>query len=118
MTGYDIYKTAMELMGIPVTESGVYGIEDFLNCAVDFLNKILIDLKCEDSVITALTDTLTVKINVMDALPYGMAALFCASVGDDNRRQIFSSVYSAKRTAALSGSGKIKDVMPLVEELL
>lgn len=110
MTGFDIFKKCLALLGYSHHESETVAGESLLSRMPHILNQIALDLK-----ITPIED-LSTKINVdgavLDALCNGCAMLLALSEGDGAKNQIFTAIYNSKRASVLSESYTKSDVLP------
>lgn len=112
MTGNDIYRRVLGLLGYLNTNTVKAGEENLLKRAPDIINQICLDLKI--SQIKRLSDKIEAKSEALDALCYGTAMIMSLVEGDGAKNQIFTAIYNAKRAAALSQTQKIEDKLPFV----
>ena len=112
MTGYDIYKRCMALMGYTTSNDEVISDHTLISRFTEIINQIALDLKL--SPIQSLSDKISVNDAKTDALCYGAAMLLSFSEGDLTRNQFFTNIYNSKRNIALSEITSISDVLPSV----
>ncbi len=110
MTGNDIYRRVLGLLGYLNTNVVNANTDNFLKRAPDIINQICMDLKIPQ--ISLLSDKIKANEKTLDALCYGTAMLMSLVDGDGAKNRIFTQIYNAKRTAALSSSEKIEDKLP------
>ncbi len=112
MTGNDIYRRVLGLLGYLNTNTVNACEENLLKRAPDIINQICLDLKIP--LIERLSDEILATKEGLDALCYGTAMIMSLVEGDGAKNQIFTALYNAKRSAALSKTEKIVDKMPFV----
>lgn len=112
MTGYDIYKRCMALMGYVASNDEVISDHTLISRFTEIINQIALDLKI--SPIKALADEISVNGAKTEALCYGAAMLLSFSEGDMTKNQFFTKIYNSKRNIALSEITNISDVLPSV----
>lgn len=110
MTGLDIYKRCIALMGYTSTESDAVSDHTIIERFPEIINQVAADLKIEP--IKSLTEIISATDAKTDALCYGAAMFLALSEGDGDKNQLFSSIYNAKRATALSSTDSISDVLP------
>lgn len=110
MTGNDIYKKALALLGYTETKLEPISKRADGDKVLSLINLILCDLKCEE--IPNLESEIKISSAKSEALSYGTAMLVALTEGDSSKNIIFTAVYNAKRSAALSALTHISDVMP------
>ena len=113
MTGQDIYKRCMALMGYTVSEGEIISDQTLISRFTEFINQIALDLKL--SPINSLSDKITTTPAKTDALYYGTAMLLSLSEGETTKNQFFANIYNSKRITALSENSNISDVLPNVD---
>ena len=107
MTGYKLYKRVCSLLGYndfgtnEDTKSGLF---------LSILNQICEDLKIAE--IKSLSDEIIFEAHKKEALIYGSAMLFSASLNDSGCADMYTSIYNSKRSKALSETDTRKDVLP------
>lgn len=111
MSGYDIYKKAMSLLGYTDANGDVSGDEGLKKRALDAVNQIGGDL-CDMTPLTALTEPVTADRRTLEALPYGVGMLLALGEGDGGKNQLFCELYNAKRASAKASETRICDVLP------
>lgn len=114
MTGYDVIKRAMHLLGYSgdagdPSELGSTSVKGF-----EIIKQLLIDLKCSD--ISSLSEAFDISKTKEDALCYGAAMLLALTEGDADKNRIFTEIYNSKRAAALCSTECVKDCLPKVTE--
>ncbi len=112
MTGNEIYKRVLGLLGYLNTNTVSGGTDNFLKRALDIINQICLDLKIPQ--IKLLSDKIEADAKKLDALCYGTAMLMALVEGDGAKNEIFTKLYNAKRASALSSGEKIEDKLPFV----
>jgi len=110
MTGNDIYRRVLGLLGYLNTNIINANTDNFLKRAPDIINQICLDLKIPQ--IKLLSDNIVADEKKLDALCYGTAMLMSLVEGDGAKNEIFTKLYNAKRASALSASEKIADKLP------
>ncbi len=112
MTGYDVYKRCMALMGYVTSSSEIISDYTLIARFTEILNQIALDLKL--SPIESLSEEITENTSKLDALCYGAAMLLSFSESDITKNQFFTNIYNSKRIAALSEVSSVSDVLPSV----
>ncbi len=112
MTGNDIYRRVLGLLGYLNTNIENANDNNLLKRAPDIINQICLDLKIPQ--IERLSDTIKANDILLDALCYGTAMLMALIEGDGAKNQIFTQIYNSKRATALSQIEKIEDKLPFV----
>ncbi len=108
MTGYDILKQTCALLGY---ESQIYNSDDSKKIAFwHILNQILTDLELPET--KGLSDILTLSQKQKEALIYGCAMLFSASVSDIALSNTFTALYNGKRNGVLCKKDIREDTIP------
>jgi len=107
MTGYDIAKKVAALLGYSLNDEHTTARKDRI---FHIINRVSEDLNI--SAIDNLTAEITAPAVKIEALIYGSAMMLAVSESDAGHAQIFAQLYSAKRTAALSGTTTREDVLP------
>ncbi len=112
MTGYDVIKRAINLLGY--SGDGVDPCESDSTSAkgLEIIKQLLSDLRCGG--ISSLSDPLDISQAKEDALCYGAAMLLALTVGDAERNRLFTEIYNAKRGAALGNTARVQDRLPNV----
>lgn len=113
MTGYDIYKRCMALMGLTISDGEVISDHALISRFTEILNQIALDLKLPN--ISSLSEQITLTPAKADAVCYGAAMLLSFSEGDIAKNQFFTNIYNSKRNTALSEISNITDVIPGVD---
>lgn len=111
MSGYDIYKKTMSLLGYTNANGDISGQDGLMNRALDAVNQIGADL-CAMTPLSALTQPITADIRVIEAMPYGVGMLLALSEGDGEKNRLFCEMYNAKRAAAKAETVSVNDVLP------
>lgn len=110
MTGNEIYKRCLSLLGYTPTEQETVSTSSLLSRMPDILNQILTDLKLPE--IKSLDETVKGTNLQIDAVCCGCAMLLSLSDGDNRKNRVFTEIYNARRGAALCETDKIKDNLP------
>ena len=110
MTGYDIYKRVLGLLGYLNANYTNGGNENFLKRALDIINQICLDLNIPQ--INFLSDKIVADDKKLDALCYGSAMLMALVESDGAKNELFAKLYNAKRSIALSSKDSIEDKLP------
>ena len=114
MTGNDVYRKTLGLLGYLNTNTIVANKDNLLSRATDIINHICADLKIPQ--IKQLSDEITANDLKIDALCYGTAMLLALTEGDGAKNELFARLYNQKRAAALSQIEKIKDTLPVTSD--
>lgn len=111
MTGYDVIRRAMSLLGY---SGGSDPSESEKNSAngFEFIKQLTSDLRC--GCVSSLSDSLDISHAKEEALCYGTAMLFALAEGDGEKNRIFAEIYNSKRVTALAETAVIKDSLPKV----
>ncbi len=112
MTGYDIFKRVCALLGCYDFLENTDNARSTSFCGI--VNQIALDLKLGP--IENLSQEIGCNSKFYDALIYGCAMLFSASLRDNGCVKMYSQLYSFKRSKALSTGDTIYDVLPSVFE--
>lgn len=110
MTGNDVYKRVLSLLGYTNSDNKITDTTNLLKRFLEVLNQICIDLKMPT--LTALSQNVECTEQQFGALCYGTAMLLSLIEGDGAKNQIFTSIYNSKRAAVLSACEKIEDKLP------
>ncbi len=108
MTGYDIYKKALALMGVN-TDAG--GDKTVPVSALAALNTIGTDL-FEGFYISDVFEEIKIPDNAVNAFCCGVAFFTAENGGDTAAAEFFCDLYNSYRAAFKSSAEKIKNVMP------
>lgn len=120
MTGSEMMKKALTLLGYNDSTGEISGEQRFRSRALTVLNNIYADLfyiKHSESFVPLkqITDNIVLpERELNDVMPYGVAAFLAQSESDGDQQQIFISLYNSKR-AALTQSETVGDVIPCPE---
>ncbi len=112
MTGYDIYKRALALLGYSAGGNETAENSSISARLPELINQILSELEID--LIESLADKIDTTPQKAEAIYYGTAMLIALSESDGTKNQIFAGIYNAKRAAALSKKDSISDVLPSV----
>lgn len=112
MTGYDVIKRAMHLLGYSGQEGDPSESNGTAVKGLEIIKQLSLDLKMDD--VSSLSESLELSKAKEDALCYGMAMLLAITEGDTNKNQLFAEIYNAKRGAALNEISSVKDCLPKV----
>ncbi len=112
MTGYDVLKTVLNLLGYVDTDDKISHDSGLYQRSFYVINQILCDLN--QSKIENMNDEIKIPQKTAEALPYGVAMLLALICGDSNKNHLFAEIYNSKRAAALCHNDKIEDKMPNV----
>lgn len=110
MTGYDIYKRVLALLGYLNAADVVVGEENLFKRSLDVINQICFDLNIET--INSLSCKIEANEIKIDALCYGVAMILSLIEGDGAKNKLFAQIYNAKRSKALSKSDTVQDKLP------
>lgn len=116
MTGYDIYESAMMLLGYVRADGSLSEDDGIKQRAIFAINSIAADLGLE-AVSANLTEELAADNGYFEAFTYGVGMLLSLGEEDREKNEIFTRIYNAKRATLKSGRGKIKNAMPYVCEV-
>lgn len=111
MTGYELYKRAVNLLQIDdyPAYSGITLPQTVLN----IINIIGADL-IENFHIEDAYKEFSVSNEVLPALTFGVTMLLASVYGLDEKSAYFTELYNGKRAAAKSKSKTVKNVIPTV----
>jgi len=110
MTGNDIFKRSLSLLGYTPTEQESVSGKGLLLRMPEILNQILSDLGlCEVKDLSQNIEGTPLQI---DAVCCGCTMLLALSDGDNTKNRIFTEIYNARRAAALSKTSGVKDTLP------
>lgn len=112
MTGYDIIKRAMNLLGYSGNSDDPGRAVGETAKGAQIINQLLLDLNYGD--IVSLSESLDISHSAEDALCYGTAMLLAITEGDAEKNRVFAEIYNAKRSAALAKTDTVKDCLPKV----
>jgi hypothetical protein len=114
MKGYEIYKRVINLLGYVNQDDSISADNALYRRALYAFNQILVDLKQDE------VKDLNCEINIpkasMEALVYGVAMVLSLIGCDAELNRVFTQIYNSKRSAALSESATVVDVLPTVIE--
>lgn len=116
MTGYDIYESAMMLLGYVRADGSLSEDEGIKQRAVFAVNSISADIGLK-TVVKNLTEELCADSRHFEVLTYGVGMLLSLSEEDREKNEIFTRIYNAKRASLKSSNGKIKDALPRIGEV-
>lgn len=116
MTGYDVYESAMMLLGYVRADGTLAEDEGIKQRAVRAVNQISADL-CIKNKILNLTEDLGADNRYFEPLTYGVGMLLSLSESDREKNEIFTRIYNAKRSTVRSGKDSISDVLPVTGEV-
>lgn len=114
MTGNEIYKRTLGLLGYLDTSMVTPSGDMLLKRMPDVLDQVCFDLKIPT--IKRLADEFKATEIECDALCYGTAMIVALMEGDGAKSEIFTKIYNAKRAAVLSRIEKIEDKLPTTED--
>lgn len=112
MTGIDIYKRCVALMGYTSADSEIISDHALTHRFIEIVNQAAADLKIKP--IKNLLEEFCVSASKADALCYAAAMFLALSEGDEAKNQLFASLYNTKRATALAETDSISDVLPKV----
>ncbi len=113
MTGNDIYRRVLGLLGYLNTNTLTANDDNLLKRAPDIINQVCMDLKIPQ--IKRLSEKIEANDTAIDALCYGTAMIMALVEGDGAKNQLFTQIYNAKRSSVLSHTEKIEDKLPFVD---
>ena len=111
MSGYDIFRKALELAGISGADGSVSDEAPILKRALTALHHVCIDLKM--SPVNDLSQMISASEEKLDACMWGVAMLLASGEGDTAMANVCAAIYNGRRSAVLSGLVHIKDVLPV-----
>lgn len=109
-----IFERAVHLAGISDEYVKENDTSDLKARALTAINTVLFDL-CETPPCEALGDEPDITAEAQNAAVYGTAMFLCLAFGDTSNANLFSKIYSAKRTAFKSGISAVSDRLPKTE---
>ena len=110
MTGFEIYRRAMSLLGYTNSSGEISDSSGLLNRVSDALQHICIDLNLMAP--KTLSQELLLDQKQCDAVVCGVAMLLSLGQGDAELNRIFTSLYNAKRGHIKGKNSNINDVLP------
>lgn len=113
LKGYELYKKVLNLLGYINNDDSITSDSLLYKRAFGVINQILLDLKQTE--IEDMNCEIKIPKACEEALSYGVAMMLSLIGGDSERNRLFTSLYNAKRAAALCENSSIKDVMPNVD---
>ena len=119
MTGIEMIKKAMTLLGYTDSTGEISGSQRFSSRALVVLNSIYADLYYasggKDFIpLASASDEFELPEKLLyDVMPYGVAMMFAQSESDGDSQQLFSLLYNSKR-AELTRTEGVEDVLPWV----
>lgn len=116
MTGFDVYESAMMLLGYIRADGTIAEDEGIKQRAVFAVNQIAADL-CVKRRVANLTEELGVDNNFFEAMTYGVGMLLSLGEDDREKNEIFTRIYNAKRATLKSAGGRVQDRLPVVGEV-
>ena len=114
MTGNDLYKRTLGLLGYLNSNMVSANKDNLLKRATDIINQICSDLRLPS--ISKLSDKIEANALKTDALIYGTAMLIALTEGDGAKNELFASLYNQKRAAALSQIEIVEDKLPVTSD--
>ncbi len=111
MTGFDIYESAMLLLGIPDSKGTIERDENFKRLALEVINNLSLEL-CGAEPVKNLFETVKADNKAKSVMAYGLASFISAYNRDVEKNTVITAIFNAKRTAYLSKSVHIKDASP------
>ncbi len=111
MTGYDIYKKTMMLLGYTDDKGEPQDNGRIHSRTLDAINQIGADL-CGMEPIAGLYANVDIPQKALEAMPYGVGMLLSFGDGNTEKNSVFSDIYNAKRATAKASSCSVKDVIP------
>lgn len=114
MTGYDVYKRALILLGYVNSNPLNPSDENLLKRVPAVLEQICLDLKIPK--IERLSDEISACDIQFEALIYGVAMMIALIEGDGAKNEIFTKIYNSKRALALSKIEMIQDKLPTISD--
>lgn len=112
MTGNDIYRRVLGLMGYLDKGARVTDTANLLNRVWDIMNQMCAELGIP--LVERLSDEVVATPVKLDALCYGTAMILALCEGDAAKNELFAKLYNAKRAKAMSSVSKVKDNLPNV----
>lgn len=114
MTGNDVLKRVLNLLGYLNNDDSITSDTAIYKRAIHVINQVLLDLK--QSEIEDMSCVIKISDSCREALIYGVAMMLSLIGGDGNNNSLFTEIYNAKRSAALNEVGVIVDTLPIVSE--
>ncbi|MCQ2440499.1 MAG: hypothetical protein MJ076_01195 [Clostridia bacterium] len=116
MTGYDIYKKAMLLLGYTDDKGEPQDNGRMYARALNAINQIGDDLCCMPP-LSGLFKPVRIPKKALDAIAYGVGMLLSFSDGNSEKNSVLSEIYNAKRAIAKASVSSVKDVLPNTVEV-
>ena len=114
MKGNDVYKRVLNLLGYINSDDSITSDVVLYKRSLHIFNQILLDLNQKE--LNDFESEMNLSKPYLEALIYGVAMLLSLNCGDAERNKIYTNIYNAKRSAALSSIETITDVMPTTVE--
>lgn len=120
MTGQEVFKQAMRLLGYTDTfgETDSAQNTELYKQGLAIINQLIADLSVAASgtmapPLCSLRDDISLDARaVRDVLPYGVAMLLAANRGDGDNQRLFAALYDQKRISVRSGYERRTDTLP------
>ncbi len=120
MTGKDVFRQAMRLLGYTDTLGDLDSAQngELYKRGLAVINQLLCDLSLSESgkmapPLISLKDELPLsERTVRDVLPYGVATLLAAAEGDGDNQQMFAALYDQKRVSVQQAYERRTDTLP------
>lgn len=113
MTGYEVYNKANLRLGYYAATDTTAFESKLLSRALELINQIATDLGIE--ALENLSQEINCSEAKAEALCSGMTMLLALSEGDSEKNKIFTDIYNAKRSKALSKTSLIEDTLPVTD---
>lgn len=114
MKANDIYKRVINLLGYINYDDAMTDDSALYARALHAINQILVDLKQQE--VETMESVIDIPKASVEALVYGTAMMLSLIGCDSELNRVFTQIYNAKRSTALSEISAITDVLPTVIE--
>lgn len=120
MTGQDIFRQAMRLLGYTDTLGDLDSAQNTeqYKRGLTVINQLVCDLSLSESgtmapPLSSLRQELPLtERTARDVLPYGVAMLLAAAEGDGDNQQLFAALYDQKRVSVRQTYERRTDTLP------
>ncbi len=107
MTGIDVYKQVVSLLGVETNTTINCNDKALLSNTLSTANRVIKDLGGTE--IENLNEEISLNSAAEEALPYGVAMFLLLNRGDRERYNVFTDIYAKKRARAKSVITRIKN---------
>ena len=113
MTGFDIFETAIQRLGLINSRGSLEQQLPFRKTALSIINELAYDL-CKAEPIKSLHDRLDIDDKAGTVISYGTAYILATITDDTEKQATMLALFNAKRKLYLSNIKGIADTLPNV----